>query len=164
MSCSFYAHDALVVSLHLVRLPSCWGFDSSKMALTRGQKSQDTQPVYYYAWKAKKSSPMVKPRNTWNYETTDTTRPMKPWLYDTIIIWQRHWHILISINCLLSVVFTVRCNPYNHLYNSCSKCLITKICSRVCLRVLLSCSFDLGRGQQVPSVTRAPVERRDKFQ
>ena len=54
----------------------------------------------------------------------------------------------------------MRCNPYNHLHNSCSKCLITKICSRVCLRVLLSCSFDLGRGEQVPSVTRAPVERR----
>ena len=54
----------------------------------------------------------------------------------------------------------MRCHPYNHLYNSCSKCLITKICSRVCLRVLLSCSFDLGRGEQVPSVTRAPVERR----
>ena len=54
----------------------------------------------------------------------------------------------------------MRCNPYNHLHNSCSKCLITKICSRVYLRVLLSCSFDLGRGEQVPSVTRAPVERR----
>ena len=40
----------------------------------------------------------MKPRNTWNYETTDTTRPMKPWLHDTIIIWHRHWHILISIN------------------------------------------------------------------
>ena len=55
----FYAHDALVVSLHLVRLPSCWGFDSSKMALTRGQKSQDTQPVYYYACKAKKGPPIL---------------------------------------------------------------------------------------------------------
>ena len=29
MSCSFYAHDALVVSLHLVRLPSCAKCDSS---------------------------------------------------------------------------------------------------------------------------------------
>ena len=55
----------------------------------------------------------------------------------------------------MSVVFTVRCNPYNHLYNSYSKCLITKICSRVRLLVLLSCSFDLGRGEEVPSVTRA---------
>ena len=54
----------------------------------------------------------------------------------------------------------MRCNPYNHLYNSFSKCLISKICSRVCLRVFLSCLFDLGRGEQVPSVTRAPVERR----
>ena len=40
----------------------------------------------------------MKPRNTWNYETTDTMGPMKPWLHDTIIIWHRHWHILISIN------------------------------------------------------------------
>ena len=43
----------------------------------------------------------------------------------------------------------MRCNPYNHLYNSCSKCLISKIRSGVCLRVLLSCSFDLGRGEQL---------------
>ena len=54
----------------------------------------------------------------------------------------------------------MRCNPYNHLHKSFSKCLISKICSRVCLRVFLSCLFDLGRGEQVPSVTRAPVERR----
>ena len=30
----------------------------------------------------------------------------------------------------------------------------------MCLRVLLSCLFDLGRGEEVPSLTRAPVERR----
>ena len=40
----------------------------------------------------------MKPRNTWNYETTDTTRPMKQGLHDTIIIWHKHWHILISTN------------------------------------------------------------------
>ena len=49
----------------------------------------------------------MKPRNTWNYETTDTKRPMKPWLHDTIIIWHRHWHILISIN---SCTVTPSCN------------------------------------------------------
>ena len=40
----------------------------------------------------------MKPWNTWNYETTDTRRPKKPWLHYTIIIWHRHWDILISIN------------------------------------------------------------------
>ena len=30
----------------------------------------------------------------------------------------------------------------------------------MCLRVFLSCLFDLGRGEQVPIVTRAPIERR----
>ena len=55
----------------------------------------------------------LTPRNLWNHETIDTMRPMKPWLHDTIIIWHRHWHILISIN---SCTVTPSCNPSNHLH------------------------------------------------
>ena len=58
---------------------------------------------------------LLTPRNLWNNETIDTMRPLKPWLHDTIIIWHRHWHILISIN---SCTVTPSCNqPYNLVRN-----------------------------------------------
>ena len=54
----------------------------------------------------------LTPRNLWNHVSIDTTKHMKPWLHDTIIIWHRHWHILISIN---SCTVTPSNNPISWL-------------------------------------------------
>ena len=57
----------------------------------------------------------------------------------------------------------MRCNPYNLLYNSCSKCLISKICSRVCLRVFLSCFLLFRKRRTSTKCDSSPGRKTDCF-